>query len=222
VSKYVAFITGGSRGIGNAIVARLRDEGIDVLAPTRESLDLLNDQSIYSYIAGLSHPIDILINNAGINILGNGDEFRDDDLDMTLQVNLIAPMKLARAFIPGMKKRKFGRIINISSIWSFVSRPRRVVYSVTKAGLNGFTRSLATELAPYNVLVNAVAPGYVNTELTRKNNSPAEIDAISEMIPIKRMAEPYEIAELVYFLASEKNSYITGQVITIDGGFTCL
>ncbi len=222
MSKFVALVTGGSRGIGKAIAAKLRNGAYEVLTPTREEMDLTSNQSINDYIKNLDQHVDILINDAGINLLGFSDEFKDEDLDLTLQVNLAAPMKLARALIPEMKKRRFGRIINISSIWSLVARPRRITYAASKAALNGFTRTMAVELAPFNILVNAIAPGYVNTELTRQNNSPAEIQAISETIPLKRMAEPEEIAELAAFLASEKNSYITGQIITIDGGYTCV
>jgi 3-oxoacyl-[acyl-carrier protein] reductase len=120
-----------------------------------------------------------------------------------------------------MMARRFGRIVNISSIWSIVSKKRRLTYSASKAGLNGMTRALAVELAPYNILINAVAPGYVNTELTRQNNSEQDIHAIKETIPLRRLAEPSEIAETVFFLCSERNTYITGQVITVDGGFTC-
>ena len=138
-----------------------------------------------------------------------------------LQVNLVAPLRLIRGLAPGMVARGYGRIVNLSSIWGQVSRPRRVTYALTKSGLNGLTRTLAVELAAHNVLVNAVAPGYVNTELTRQNNSPQEIDAICQTIPARRLAEPAEIAEVVAFLCSEKNSYITGQTIVVDGGFTC-
>jgi 3-oxoacyl-[acyl-carrier protein] reductase len=221
MSPFTALVTGGSRGIGKAIAARLRSEKIEVLTPTRDGLDLSSNDSIHAYLAGLSQSIDILVNNAGINVLGGADEFQDHDLEQTLQINLTAPMKIARALIPEMKKKRFGRIVNISSIWSLISKSRRVTYTTTKAALNGFTRSLAIELAPYNILVNAIAPGYVNTELTRQNNTPDDIAAIEKMIPMKRLAEPEEIAELVCFLTSQRNSYMTGQVITIDGGYTC-
>jgi 3-oxoacyl-[acyl-carrier protein] reductase len=138
-----------------------------------------------------------------------------------LQVNLIGPVRLTRGIVPEMIQRKYGRIVNIISIWSVVSKPRRFTYSISKTGLNGFTRALAIELAAYNVLVNAVIPGYVNTELTRQNNSEQEIQKISGTIPMQRMAEPKEIARLVSFLCSEGNSYMTGQTLIIDGGFTC-
>jgi 3-oxoacyl-[acyl-carrier protein] reductase len=139
----------------------------------------------------------------------------------TLQVNLLAPMQLIKGVANQMMARRFGRIVNISSIWSVVSKKRRLTYSASKAALNGMTRALAIELAPHNILINAVAPGYVNTELTRQNNSEQDINVIKETIPLQRLAEPNEIAETVFFLCSERNTYITGQVITVDGGFTC-
>jgi len=121
-----------------------------------------------------------------------------------------------------MRERAYGRVVNISSVWSVVSKPRRFAYSTVKAAINGMTRALAVECAASNVLANAVAPGFVNTELTRKNNSEAEIRVLAENIPVKRLAEPREIADLVVFLGSERNTYITGQTVVIDGGYTCL
>jgi 3-oxoacyl-[acyl-carrier protein] reductase len=120
-----------------------------------------------------------------------------------------------------MMNRRFGRIVNISSIWSAVSKHARVSYTISKSGVNGMTRALAVELAPFNVLVNAVAPGYVNTELTKQNNTEEQLETIRNTIPVKRLAEPNEIAEVVAFLCSERNTYLTGQVIIVDGGFTC-
>jgi len=174
-----------------------------------------------AYLSTLNERIDILVNNAGINKLSSGQEVTDADLYETLQVNLAAPLRLIRALSPRMVENNYGRIINISSVWSVVSKQRRVTYSMSKAGLNALTRSLAVELAPHNVLVNAVAPGFVNTELTSQNNSLEEIEAISRLIPMGRLAEPAEIAELVFFLCSERNSYITGQTLLVDGGFSC-
>lgn len=121
-----------------------------------------------------------------------------------------------------MMERRYGRIVNISSVWAVVTKAGRLMYSTAKAGLGGMTRTLSVELAPYNVLVNALAPGYVNTELTRRNNTGAEIEAIERTIPVGRLAEPEEIAEVAAFLASDRNSYVTGQIIMVDGGFTCL
>lgn len=218
----IAFVTGASQGIGQAIAQRLRQEEIEVIAPPMEEMDLLDDRSVDKYLASLKKPIDILINNAGINMLGSGIEASDETIKQMMQVNLVAPLRLVRALAPGMIERKYGRIVNISSIWGSVTKPRRVTYSMTKSGVNGMTRTLAVELAPYNVLVNAVAPGYVNTDLTKQNNSAAEIEKIKNSIPLGRLAEPGEIAEVVAFLSSARNTYITGQVIVTDGGFICL
>ena len=118
-----------------------------------------------------------------------------------------------------MKERKYGRILNISSIWSIVSKEKRSIYSASKSGLDGLTRTLALELSPFNILVNSIAPGYVNTDMINQYNSKKELKKIKEVIPLKRFAEPDEIGELVKFLSSEKNSYITGQIIPIDGGY---
>ena len=222
MSEKIALVTGASRGIGKAIAEQLERDGVKLLLPTRKELDLLSNDSIDVYLESLRQQIDILVNNAGINRLGDFNAIKDSDLLDTIQINLVAPVRLTRGVIPGMIKRKYGRIVNISSIWSLISRPGRLTYSVSKSGLNAFTRSLAVEVAAYNILVNTVAPGYVNTELTRQNNTERELQNIRKMIPILRLAEPEEIACLVAFLCSEKNAYLTGQCLIIDGGYTCL
>lgn len=217
----IALITGGSRGIGLAIASLFREQGAKVLTPTRQELNLLSNDSIDIYCSRLELPIDIIVNNAGINPLAAAEEFSDKDLEETLQVNLVAPMRIIRALSPGMAKQGYGRIVNISSIWSGVAKPHRFVYATTKAGVNGMTRALSVELASTGVLVNAVAPGFVNTELTQQNNSADTIHQIASTIPVGRLAEPQEIAEVVAFLCSHRNSYLTGQTIFVDGGFTC-
>lgn len=216
-----ALITGAARGIGYAIAELFREQGATVLTPARQELDLSCNDSIGKYCSRLDLPVDIMVNNAGINPLAAADEFSDDDLEETMQVNLMAPMRLMRALSPGMAQRGYGRIVNISSIWSGVAKPRRFVYATTKAGVNGMTRALAVELAAAGVLVNAVAPGFVNTELTRQNNSEEAIRQIAAAIPVGRLSEPREIAEVVAFLCSQRNTYLTGQTIFVDGGFTC-
>ncbi len=216
-----ALITGASRGIGAAIASRLQAEGIKVISPSRSLLDLSSNRSIDAYLSSLTEPIDIIVNNAGVNRLGASDEIADEDFEQVIQINLLAPFRIIRAVAKEMKVRRYGRIVNVSSIWSLVSRERRVTYSAAKAGLNGLTRALALELAPYHILVNAVAPGYVNTELTKKNNTPDELERIASEIPLGRLGEPAEIAETVVFLCSPRNSYMTGQVIVLDGGYLC-
>jgi 3-oxoacyl-[acyl-carrier protein] reductase len=183
-------------------------------------MDLSSNESIDRYCASIG-PVDILVNNAGINPLAAAGEFTDTDLEATMQINLVAPMRLVRALSPSMASHGYGRIVNISSIWSGVSKPSRFVYSTTKSGINGMTRALAVEISGCGVLVNAVAPGFVNTELTRQNNSDEALQAIAGTIPAGRLAEPAEIAEVVAFLCSARNSYLTGQTIFVDGGFTC-
>lgn len=217
-----ALITGGSRGLGAAMSSLLEDQGVEVIAPNRDVLDLSHMESIAAYVASEQGAgFDIIINNAGINLLNELTHVKDEDWQIMLQVNLTAPMALIRGFSPYMKAQKWGRIVNISSIFSLVTRENRSAYSATKAGLNGLTRTAAVELAPHGILVNAVCPGYVETELTFVNNSPEQLAAITATIPLQRLAQPHEIAKLVSFLCSEENTYLTGQTLVIDGGFTC-
>jgi 3-oxoacyl-[acyl-carrier protein] reductase len=222
MKERVALITGASRGIGKAISDQLSRIGIKVVMPTHTEMDLISNDSIDQYLKSLPMTIDILINNAGINPIATFQNLKDEDLSNTMQLNLFAPIRITRGLIGGMMSQHYGRIVNISSIWSVVSKPGRISYSTSKSGLNGFTRGLAVELAPYNILVNSVAPGFVNTDLTKQNNSAEDIKKLEKAIPLGRLAEPEEVAHFVAFLCSENNSYITGQCMIMDGGFTCM
>jgi len=214
-------ITGGSRGIGESIRNKFRDEGYSVYSPSRAELDLSQLESINNFIKkNGSIEFDVIINNAGINEIEYLENMMEDKIDLMIQVNLKAPVILLKSFISSMKKNKYGRIVNIGSIWAVVSKKGRGIYSATKNGLHGITNTLALELGEFNILVNTVCPGFTLTELTKKNNTPDEIGIINELVPLKRMALPEEIAELVFFLCSDKNTYITGQKICIDGGYT--
>lgn len=217
-----ALVTGASRGIGKAVKELFEHNGIKVFAPGRDEMDLSSNESIEKYIRNLNENIDILVNNAGINDLAGLEEISDEKIDEMLQVNLKSQLQLIKLLSPGMKKNNYGRIVNISSIWGDFSKERRILYSIAKAGVNGLTVASAVELSKYNVLVNAIAPGFINTEMTSKNNTPEQIKALAQALPIKRMAQPEEIAEVVYFLASDKNTFITGQTIFADGGFSCV
>jgi 3-oxoacyl-[acyl-carrier protein] reductase len=220
--KRTALVTGASRGIGRAIAELLTDTGHSVLIPTRSEMDLASTESIRSYLASLTAPIEILVNDAGINHVAPLADIKNQELQDALNINLTAPFQLVQSVSAQMQEARFGRIVNISSIWSIVSRAGRITYSMSKSALNGMTRSMAIELAPYNILVNAVAPGYVLTDLTRQNNSDEELVKISKAIPLQRLASPAEIAGVVAFLCSEQNTYMTGQTVIVDGGFSCL
>lgn len=217
-----ALVTGASRGIGEAIATQLEKDGCKVLTPSRSEMDLASSNSIEHYLSALKEDVDILINNAGINQIAVLDEIEPANITSTLQINLLAAFRISQFFAKGMKKREYGHIVNISSLWSVVTRTGRTSYAMSKTAINGMTRSMAVELAPFNVLVNAVAPGYVLTDLTRQNNSSEEIEKIAQSIPMKRLATPEEIATLVAFLCSPQNTYLTGQTIIADGGYSCL
>lgn len=217
--KRTVLITGASRGIGKAIRNTLMETGLYmILAPTRQEMNLDNHESIEHYMQSISG-VDILVNNAGVNILKTVDKIDDDSFKQMMSVNLEAPLRIIQNVVPHMKTQRYGRIINISSIWGLRSKERRLLYSITKFGLNGMTKALARELGAYNILVNSVCPGYVNTELTQKNVPQSEQKIIKKTIPLGRFAEPSEIARFISFLVSDENTYITGQVLVIDGGF---
>jgi len=218
----LAFITGGGRGIGAAIRAALERRGCRVVAPSRAELDLADPAALEAYLKDHADlPVDILVNNAGINTLNPIPAIEASTWQAMLQTNLTAALRLTQAFAPGMAGRGWGRILAVSSIFGRVTREQRAAYSMTKAALEALCRSAAVEFGPAGVLVNALAPGYVDTELTRQNNTQAMLAAIEATIPLRRLARAEELAEVAAFLVSEENTYLTGQVILVDGGFTC-
>ncbi len=219
--KRKALITGASRGIGRVISRLFLEKGYNVITPPREELDLADSVSVDNFVNEHSMDLfDVLINNAGINPVFSIDDLPDDQLVKVIQTNLVAPIRLTKMVFPGMKSIGYGRIVNVSSIWSTIGKPGRSSYGATKAGITGFSRHIALEGANYNILINSVAPGFVNTEMTKQNNTIDEIVSIAKKIPVKRLAEPEEVAKLVRYLASEENTYITGQEICIDGGYS--
>lgn len=216
------FLTGGARGIGAAIRDELVKEGYSVISPSRVELDLASRVSVDAYLRDHSDiQADVLINNAGINVPERISEISCDNWNMMLQTNLGSAVRLIQSFAPGMISRGYGRILNTSSMLGLVTKEGRAAYSMTKAALNALTRSAALEFGAGGVLVNSLAPGYVDTEMTRKNNPPTALASIIRSIPLGRMADPKEIARVAIFLVSVQNTYITGQTIVVDGGFTC-
>jgi len=212
-------LTGGSRGIGKAIYEELEKE-FDVYTPSSKELDLNSLGSIESYFKNNDTQFDILINNAGINIIKPIDSILDRDIEKINKINLVSPLKLIQYVSSNMKKNRFGKIVNISSIWGVRSKEKRTLYSATKFGIIGQTKALARELGEYNILVNAICPGFTATDLTMASLNEEELENIKQDIPLQRLAKPSEIAKSVKFLVSDENSYITGQTIVIDGGFT--
>lgn len=212
-------VTGGSRGIGLEIAGLLREREYNVVCPSRQELDLANPTSVDTFFRN-QNGFDILVNNAGINHLASLDEITEAQWAEMLEVNLTSPRRLIQKVAPHMRQNKWGRIVNVSSIFSLLTKERRGAYSAAKSGLNGLTRTVAVELGPSGILVNAICPGYIETQMTFKNNSPAEIEKITGAIPLRRMAQAREIAEMVEFLVSERNTYLTGQMLIVDGGFS--
>lgn len=217
-----AFVTGGSRGIGQKVVETLSAAGAVVCAPARAELDLADNRSIEAYLrTNRDLAVDIFVHCAGVNELAGIGEIGRDLLQRVYDVNLFAPVALLKAFHAHMKQRQWGRVLFISSLYGIVSKERRIAYSSSKNALTGLCKSLAIELGGDNVLVNCVAPGYVMTDMTRRNLSEKEIAEIKGNIPTHRLQTTEDIANTVAFLCSDLNRSITGQLIAVDGGFTC-
>lgn len=231
-------ITGGTRGIGHAIANTFLEEfsniyvtGTSKLRPNHLSdklnylsLDLNCSESLDMFIEEINKRklhFSVLINNAGINHISPINHIDFEDFYKVLNVNLINTIKLTKFITDTMINFKINdcRVLNICSIWSEITRKGRVAYSTSKSGLAGFTRSLAVELAPFEILVNSISPGFIMTDLTKKSLDSAEMEKLEKMVPLKRFGTPGEVAELALFLSGKKNTYITGQNIFIDGGF---
>ncbi len=240
----VALVTGGTGGIGTAICHHLHKQGVHVIAgyshggDSSHALEWLKEQAKAGYQFDIVHgdvsnfescgemlreaetkvgPVDILVNNAGITRDVTLRKMLAEDWDLVLRVNLDSVFNVSRHVINGMIERGFGRIINISSINGQKGQFGQTNYSAAKAGMYGFTKALAQEVASKGVTVNTVSPGYVATEMVKKM-SPAVLEKVIAQIPVGRLAEPDEVARVVAFLAADEAGYITGANIAINGG----
>ena len=228
-----ALVTGGTRGIGMAIAKKLLAQGARVIITGTKPMgggpdgteylnvdftDVGEMETFATRVAELG--ADILVNNAGINKISPYSEITLEDFELIQRVNVLAPFLLCQAVVPGMKEKSWGRIVNISSIWGKIGKEQRGAYATSKFALDGMTVALAAEVAKFGILANCVAPGFIDTELTRSILGPDAIAKLTAQVPIKRLGKPEEIANLVTFLSGLENTYISGQNIAIDGGFT--
>lgn len=234
----VVLITGGSRGIGRAMVERFSAEGWQVaftylrseadaraLAEKTGALAIRADaESEKEILASVVEaeaafgPIDALINNAAISGFSLVTDITTEEWERFLRVNLTAPFIYSRAVLPSMIRRRKGRIVNISSMWGLVGASCETHYSAAKAGLIGFTKALAKEVGPSGITVNAIAPGVIETDMNRALSA-EDLAALKEETPLCRLGRPEEVARAALFLCSEGAGFITGEVMNISGGF---
>jgi len=239
-TNQTVLITGASRGIGaqmaddfaacgaklilTATTLKKADELIKKYGESTRfyAVDFNDAASTEQFLTAVNalDRIDVCINNAGLARHESFDNITTEQWDLTNQVNLRAPFLVTRAVAEVMKKNSYGRIVNISSIWGHISRPGRASYTASKFGLRGLTISTAADLAKDNILVNAVSPGFTLTDMVAEVYSESERQAIMSTIPLKRLAEPSEVSKAAVFLASLQNSYITGQTLVVDGGYS--
>lgn len=239
----VALITGGSRGIGEKIAEKFATEGYNLVINYVSNIE--NVEELEARIKGNSNieilfvqadvtsfescenminkaiekfgHIDVVVNNAGITKDGLLMRMKEEDFDKVINVNLKGTYNVTKNAITHMMKQKYGRIVNISSVVGVSGNAGQANYAASKAGIIGFTKSVAKELASRNILANCVAPGFIKTDMTDVLSDSVK-ESINAQIPLKKMGTAEEVAKAVYFLGNEENTYITGQVLNVDGG----
>jgi len=237
----VALVTGASRGIGRAIALSLCRSGFDIVVASPEiekneevaeeiracsgeamtvNLDVTSPESVKATVAKVIAErtrIDVLVNNAGVTRDGLAVRMKPLDWDLVLKINLTGAFLCAQAVLPGMMRNRWGRIVNIASVVGQAGSAGQANYAASKAGLIGLTKSLAQEMASRNITVNAVAPGYIATDMTKVLADDVK-EKILASVPLARIGKPEDIAAAVKFLASEDAAYITGHVLAVNGG----
>jgi 3-oxoacyl-[acyl-carrier protein] reductase len=241
MDKKTAVVTGSTRGIGLAIAEKLAADGFNIVVSARnaesvekvvsgfkengiEAFGVAGDVGIYKDAEKLIKSaiekfggVDVLVNNAGITRDNLLMRMSDEEWEEVMRVNLKGTFNCSKAVARSMMKKRNGVIINITSVVGIIGNTGQANYAASKAGIIGFTKSLAKELASRNVRVNAVAPGFIKTDMTDQLNE-SQVDALKAQIPLRRLGEGADVANLVAFLASENAAYITGQVFNVDGG----
>lgn len=224
-------VTGYSSGIGNCLIKKYLSLGAKVYSTSTKlefkkknlivfKCNFLNQNSQDIFFKKIENiTFDVVVNNAGINIIDEIYNIKDQDIEKIIRINLTIPAQIIKLTSRRMIKRRKGKIINISSIFGSISKSKRASYSSSKSGLIGLTKASALDLAKYNILVNSVSPGFIDTKLTKKILGKNLMKKIKNQIPLKKIAKPDEIIPYIIFLSSDNNNYITGQNCVIDGGF---
>ena len=228
----IAVVTGASRGIGRAIAERLVADGAEVHGTSTKPDGKLpggcthhqarfDDPASLESFAGAVAKLapHILVNNVGVTKPYPFEEIPEAHFREFHRVNLLAPIRLCKAAVPGMKRHGWGRIVNITAISGIWGRPTRVNYGSAKAALDGLTANLAAEMGAHGILANCVAPGFIDTDVLKRNYTEAQRKAMAESVPVKRLGTAADIANMVVFLAGPENGYVTAQNIVVDGGF---
>ena len=237
----IALVTGATRGIGKAIAQQLGSQGVIVIGTATSdkganaiseylalagvkgagrALDVASDESVTQLIKRVNEEfgvIDIVVNNAGITKDNLVMRMKTDEWDSVINTNLSSLYRVSKACLRGMSKKRWGRIISVSSVVASMGNAGQTNYAASKAGMEGFSRALASEIGSRNVTVNCVAPGFIDTDMT-KDLSEEHRDTLQSKIPLKRLGQPEEIAAVVGFLASDAAAYVTGETIQVNGG----